>query len=85
MNSQEPTRNSKRIHTLISILMIIVAALAGVLTWLSFAHDKLYSPFGVLATSDSGPNFYFGIAIYITIGASLLTAVLIRIALRISH
>jgi hypothetical protein len=75
----------ERIHIAISVGMFLVATGIGALAWYSFANETLYSPFGILATDNADPNFYIGIGVYITIGATLLTSVLIRLALRLSR
>lgn len=64
---------------------ILAAAIAcGFFALISFANEKLYSPIGILASSDSTPSFYIGISVYITIGVTLFTSALIRIGLDLS-
>ncbi|EDY80801.1 hypothetical protein VDG1235_418 [Verrucomicrobiia bacterium DG1235] len=75
---------SKRIHFIVSIALLILAVGTGIIAWLSLANEKLYSPFGILATTNSDPNFFMGISVYVTIGVTLFTSALIRIALSLS-
>lgn len=80
--SQTPHSRS---HLILTIAMCLVAILCTILTILSLANSTLYTPLGASEIVDSTPSYYFGISIYITIGATLFTSALIRIALRISR
>ncbi len=82
MNPDLPTNRRKRKLTTAAILTAAVAC--GALATASLLDQKLYTPIGVLASSDSSPSFYIGISIYITIGTTLLTTALIRIGLDLS-
>lgn len=73
-----------RTHSLITWSMAGLFIATGLLATLSLLHQKLYNPFGIHATTESGPTFYFGVSIYITIAVTLLTSILIRIALRLT-
>lgn len=64
--------------------MLGSAVVIGALTWISFVHEKLYTPIGILASDVTTPGFYIGISIYITIATTLLTSALIRLALSYS-
>ncbi|MBK1876181.1 hypothetical protein [Pelagicoccus mobilis] len=77
-------KSGDRTHNVMTAVMFLLFLITGILAALSLLHQKLYSPFGILTTADSGANFYYGISIYITIAATLLTSALIRIALRIT-
>ncbi len=80
----EPGNSGKK-RKLITASMVAGAIACGALIAISFAYDKLYTPFGILAPNDGSPNFYFGIAIYISIGVTLFTSAMIRIALDLSQ
>ncbi|MDQ8198095.1 hypothetical protein QEH56_08055 [Pelagicoccus enzymogenes] len=71
-------------HKLLTVAALSAALACGAFAAFSFLHQKLYSPIGVLVPSDQVPSFYIGISIYITIGVTLLTSALIRIALDLS-
>ncbi len=66
------------------MLMLAAALVTAVLTIISFTHGTLYTPFGAMTEPESGVSFYMGIAVYITISATLFTSVVIRIALGIT-
>ncbi len=84
MKLESTDRKADRLHNMISIVMLLAAVAIGALVWISISHETLYSPFGVLANENTDSKFYFGISIYITIGATLLTSGLIRVALKLS-
>ncbi len=79
----EPGTSPKK-RKLTTAAMLAGAIACAVLIAISFGYDKLYTPFGILAPNDGTPNFYFGIAIYISIGTTLFTSAIIRIALDLS-
>ncbi|MDQ8187482.1 hypothetical protein [Pelagicoccus sp. SDUM812002] len=79
----ELSSNPRR-RAIVTAAILIPALACGTFATLSMMRGKLYSPFGVLVANDSTPSFYIGTSIYVTIGVTLLTSALIRIALGLS-
>tara|TARA_B110000037_G_scaffold205880_1_gene251226 strand:+ start:699 stop:965 length:267 start_codon:yes stop_codon:yes gene_type:complete len=77
-------KKQNRRHVYLSLLMLFFAAAIALLTSFSIANETLYSPFGILATEVTDSTYYFGLSVYITLGATLLTTALIRLALKLS-
>lgn len=82
----KPKQSDKydRIHIASSLALLLLATGAGLLAWYSFANEALYPPFGILATDNTDPSFYFGISVYITIGATLVSTAFIRLAIKLT-
>lgn len=71
-------------HLIITLVLSLLALWSGLLAALSLLTGTLLSPIFSTLSESPAPSYYFGASIYITIGATLLTTVVIRIALRIT-